>query len=231
MGRCVQGLLLVQLASVLPVDRAGWPRRSQIHSQDYRAKEPTGGARPSEQRVTNRRRENYGSVPDNVSVSRGPFCLHRSDPPTRVPVQTYAMMALLRPNSNGGTIYGLQGLTGTVSAQSIINLVWAKVPTLSGLHVLAWTCGTCRRVRDPTVFIGWRSRCFGIPPPSPRREVLFAASFGWTAGARYFRIPSENMLMSGLFIAMRFPAVARAASPWCSRGRGSGSVPRSGNIL
>jgi hypothetical protein len=113
--------------------------------------------------------------------------------------KTYAIpVAALGLNIAWETIYGFHGLTDTISAQSIINLLWAAADV-----VIVFTFLRFGRAELPTfvtrpLFIGWSVVVFGT---SYAVQALFIAEFGWTDGARYSAF-LQNLLMSGLFIAL-----------------------------
>ena len=113
--------------------------------------------------------------------------------------KTYAMpVAALALNIGWETIYGVHGLTQTISAQSIINLLWAAADV-----VIVYTFFRFGRAELPKfitrpLFIGWGIVVFGVAYVV---QALFIGEFGWTDGARYSAF-LQNLLMSGLFIAM-----------------------------
>ena len=113
--------------------------------------------------------------------------------------KTYAMpVAALGLNFAWETIYGVHGLTGTVSAQSVINLVWAGADAVIVFTFLRFGRAELPNFVTRPLFIGWSLVVFGI---SFAVQALFIGEFGWTAGARYSAF-LQNLLMSGLFIAM-----------------------------
>ena len=113
--------------------------------------------------------------------------------------KTYAMpVAALGLNIAWETIYGVHGLIGAVSAQSIINVLWAAADV-----VIVYTFFRFGRAELPkfvtrSLFIGWGIVIFGT---SYALQALFIGQFGWTDGARYSAF-LQNLLMSGLFIAL-----------------------------
>ncbi len=113
--------------------------------------------------------------------------------------KTYAMpVAALGLNIAWETIYGVHGLIGAVSAQSIINVLWAAADV-----VIVYTFFRFGRAELPKfvtrpLFIGWGIVIFGT---SYALQALFIGQFGWTDGARYSAF-LQNLLMSGLFIAL-----------------------------
>jgi hypothetical protein len=113
--------------------------------------------------------------------------------------KTYAMpVAALGLNVAWETVYGVHGLTGTIDAQSIINVLWAVADV-----VIVFTFFRFGRAELPgsvtrPLFIGWGVVIFGT---SYVVQALFIGQFGWTEAAKYSAF-LQNLLMSGLFIAM-----------------------------
>jgi hypothetical protein len=113
--------------------------------------------------------------------------------------KTYAMpVAVLGLNIAWETIYGIHGLTETIDAQSVINLLWAAADL-----VIVYTFFRFGRAELPKfvtrpLFIGWGVVIFAT---AYAVQALFIAEFGWMDGARYSAF-LQNLLMSGLFIAM-----------------------------
>jgi hypothetical protein len=112
--------------------------------------------------------------------------------------RTYAMpLAALGLNIAWESTYAVHGLAGAGGAQPVINLVWALIdlgivytifrfgraefPTLSGLQFVAGSI----LVFASSYVVQW----------------LFIGQFGWTDAAKYSAF-LQNLLMSGLFIAM-----------------------------
>ena len=113
--------------------------------------------------------------------------------------RTYAIpVAALGLNFAWETIYGIHGLTGTISAQSIINLVWAAADAVIVFTFLRFGRRELPAFATRPLFIGWALVVFGI---SFAVQALFIGEFGWDGGARYSAF-LQNLLMSGLFIAM-----------------------------
>jgi hypothetical protein len=113
--------------------------------------------------------------------------------------KTYAMpVAALGLNIAWETIYGIHGLTGAIDAQTIIDLLWAAADV-----VIVYTFFRFGRAELPTfvtrpTFNAWGVLIFAT---AYTLQALFIAEFGWAAGARYSAF-LQNLLMSGLFIAM-----------------------------
>lgn len=113
--------------------------------------------------------------------------------------KTYAMpVAALGLNIAWETIYGIHGLTETISAQSIINLLWAAADVVIVLTFFRFGRNELPKFVTRPLFIVWGVLIFGT---SYAVQALFIGEFGWTDGARYSAF-LQNLLMSGLFIAM-----------------------------
>jgi hypothetical protein len=113
--------------------------------------------------------------------------------------KTYAMpVAALGLNIAWETIYGIHGLTETIDAQSIINLMWAAADVVIVYTFFRFGRSELPRFVNRPLFIGWGVVIFGS---AYAVQALFIAEFGWTDGARYSAF-LQNLLMSGLFIAM-----------------------------
>jgi hypothetical protein len=113
--------------------------------------------------------------------------------------KTYAMpLAALGLNVAWETIYGFHGLSATLSAQSIINLLWAAADVLIVATYFRFGRAELPEFVTRPLFIGWSVVVFGT---SYAVQALFIREFGWTDGARYSAF-LQNLLMSGLFIAM-----------------------------
>jgi hypothetical protein len=113
--------------------------------------------------------------------------------------KTYAMpMAALGLNFAWETTYAVHDLTTAVSLQGLVNLVWA----LADLAIV-YTFFTFGRAEFPRfvtrpMFTTWGILLFGA---SYAVQWLFIAQFGVRAAAGYSAF-LQNLLMSGLFIAM-----------------------------
>jgi hypothetical protein len=113
--------------------------------------------------------------------------------------KTYAMpVAALGLNIAWETIYGFHGLTGAISAQSIINLLWAAADVVIVATFFRFGRAELPKFVTRPLFICWGIVIFGT---SYALQALFIGQFGWTDGARYSAF-LQNLLMSGLFIAM-----------------------------
>jgi hypothetical protein len=112
--------------------------------------------------------------------------------------RTYAMpLAALGLNIAWESIYAVHGLAGAGGAQSVINLIWALLDL-----VIVSTFVRFGRAEFPTLsgrlFAGWGALIFAS---SYVVQWLFIGQFGWTDAAKYSAF-LQNLLMSGLFIAM-----------------------------
>jgi hypothetical protein len=113
--------------------------------------------------------------------------------------KTYAMpMVALGLNIAWETIYAVQSLTTGVSVQGLVNVVWALADV-----VIVYTFLSFGRAEFPSfitrpMFVGWSVLVFGT---SYAVQWLFIAEFGVHDAAAYAAF-LQNLLMSGLFIAM-----------------------------
>jgi hypothetical protein len=112
--------------------------------------------------------------------------------------RTYAMpLAALGLNIAWESTYAVHGLAGAGGAQPVINLVWA----LADL-VIVYTFFRFGRAEFPTLtgplFAGWGVLIFAS---SYAVQWLFIGQFSWADAAKYSAF-LQNLLMSGLFIAM-----------------------------
>ena len=112
--------------------------------------------------------------------------------------RTYAIpIAALGLNFAWEWIYGIHGLSGPITAQSVINLIWALADV-----VIVYTFFRFGRAEFPTLtrslFIGWGLLVIGV---SFAVQLLLIGEFGVNDAARYSAF-LQNLLMSGLFIAM-----------------------------
>jgi hypothetical protein len=113
--------------------------------------------------------------------------------------KTYAMpVAALGLNIAWETIYGVHGLIGAISAQSIINILWAAADVVIVITFFRFGRKELPKFVTRPLFIAWGVVIFGT---SYALQALFIGQFGWTDGARYSAF-LQNLLMSGLFIAM-----------------------------
>jgi hypothetical protein len=112
--------------------------------------------------------------------------------------KTYAMpMAALGLNFAWESIYAVRSLTEAVSLQGLVNLVWALADLAIVYTFFAFGRAEFPRFVTRTMFAVWGVLLFGA---SYAVQWLFLAEFGDNA-ARYSAF-LQNLLMSGLFIAM-----------------------------
>jgi hypothetical protein len=106
-------------------------------------------------------------------------------------------LAALGLNIAWESIYAVHGLAGAGGAQPVINLLWALLDL-----VIVSTFVRFGRAEFPTLsgrlFAGWGVLVFAS---SYVVQWLFIGQFGWTDAAKYSAF-LQNLLMSGLFIAM-----------------------------
>src|SRR5918997_6599136 len=112
--------------------------------------------------------------------------------------RTYAIpVAALGLNLAWEWIYGINGLLGPITAQAVINLVWALADV-----VIVYTFFRFGRAEFPTLtkpmFVGWGLLIIAV---SFAVQLLLIGEFGVNDAARYSAF-LQNLLMSGLFIAM-----------------------------
>jgi len=113
--------------------------------------------------------------------------------------KTYAIpMAALALNFAWESTYAVHDLTASVSPQGLVDLVWALADV-----VIVYTFFTFGRAEFPRfvtrpMFTAWGVLVFGA---SYAVQWLFMAQFGVNDAARYSAF-LQNLLMSGLFIAM-----------------------------
>jgi hypothetical protein len=112
--------------------------------------------------------------------------------------RTYAIpLAALGLNFAWEWIYGIHGLSGPITAQAVINLIWALADV-----VIVYTFFRFGRAEFPTLtrslFVGWGLLVIGV---SFGVQLLLIGEFGVNDAARYSAF-LQNLLMSGLFIAM-----------------------------
>ncbi|MCU1412973.1 MAG: hypothetical protein JWN80_313 [Microbacteriaceae bacterium] len=113
--------------------------------------------------------------------------------------KTYAMpIAALGLNIAWETIYGIHGLLGPISAQSIINIVWAAADVVIVVTFFRFGRAELPKFVTRPLFVGWGIVVIGA---SYAVQWLFIAQFGWTDAVRYSAF-LQNLLMSGLFIAL-----------------------------
>jgi hypothetical protein len=113
--------------------------------------------------------------------------------------KTYAMpVAALGLNIAWESINAVHGLTTVVSAQAVINIAWAAADVLIVYTFFRFGRADLPAFVTRRLFIGWGILVFAT---AYAVQSLFIVQFGWTDAARYSAF-LQNLLMSGLFIAM-----------------------------
>jgi hypothetical protein len=113
--------------------------------------------------------------------------------------KTYAMpMAALGLNFAWETTYAVHDLTTAVSLQGLVNLVWALADLAIVYTFFAFGRAEFPRFVTRPMFTVWGILVFGA---SYAVQWLFIAQFGIHDAAGYSAF-LQNLLMSGLFIAM-----------------------------
>jgi hypothetical protein len=113
--------------------------------------------------------------------------------------KTYAIpLAALALNIAWESIYAVNGLITDRSVQTYINLAWSLADV-----VIVYTFFRYGREELPRFVGRWMFISWGVAVIVAAYAVqwLFIMEFGWTAAARYTAF-LQNVLMSGLFIAM-----------------------------
>jgi hypothetical protein len=130
---------------------------------------------------------------------------------------TYDTCCCARTELRLGSIYTIRGWAIDLSVQAFVNLAWALADALIVYTFLRYG----RRELPPFVnrlmFLGWSAFIFAT---AYLIQWLFIVEFGWTAAPKYAAF-LQNLLMSGLFIAMfvarqgaRGQSIAIAAAKW-----------------
>lgn len=113
--------------------------------------------------------------------------------------RTYAMpVAALGLNIAWETTYAVQQLSTSVTAQGVVNVVWALADVVIVYTYLKFGRAELPAMVTRPMFIGWSVLIFGA---SYATQWLFLAKFGVHDATRYSAF-LQNVLMSGLFIAM-----------------------------
>lgn len=132
--------------------------------------------------------------------------------------RTYAMpAAALALNLAWEWIYGIRGLTGDISVQTAINLIWGLFDVLILVTFLRFGRRELPGFVGRAMFAAWAVALLAM---GFAVQGLFVVEFGWFDGARYSAF-LQNLLMSVLFIAMfvarrgdRGQSVVIAAAKW-----------------
>jgi hypothetical protein len=113
--------------------------------------------------------------------------------------KTYAMpLAALGLNFAWESTYAVHDLTAAVSLQGIVNLVWGLADLAIVYTFFAFGRSEFPRFVTRPMFVVWGVAMFGA---SYAVQWLFIGEFGAHDAARYSAF-LQNLLMSGLFIAM-----------------------------
>jgi hypothetical protein len=113
--------------------------------------------------------------------------------------KTYAIpAAALALNIAWESIHATRGLTADLSVQTFVNLVWAVVDVFVIYTFLRYGRRELPSFVSRPMFIMWSILLFAT---AYIVQWLFIAEFGWSDAPRYAAF-LQNLLMSGLFIAM-----------------------------
>jgi hypothetical protein len=113
--------------------------------------------------------------------------------------RTYAIPAVaLALNIAWESIYGISGLATDPSVQTFINLAWAAADVLIIYTFLRYGRSELPQFVSRPMFVAW---CVLIFAAAYVVEWLFIVEFGWAEAPKYSAF-LQNLLMSGLFIAM-----------------------------
>lgn len=113
--------------------------------------------------------------------------------------KTYAIpAAALALNIAWESIYATRGLSADLSVQTFVDLVWAVVDLLVIYTFLRYGRRELPGFVSRAMFIMWSILLFVT---AYILQWLFIAEFGWPDATRYAAF-LQNLLMSGLFIAM-----------------------------
>lgn len=113
--------------------------------------------------------------------------------------KTYAMpIVALGLNIAWESIYAFHGLSTDVSAQAVINVVWALADLVIVYTFFRYGRSELGKFVAKPMFVGWSVLVFAA---SFVVQWLFIAQFGFSRASEYSAF-LQNLLMSGLFIAM-----------------------------
>jgi hypothetical protein len=107
-------------------------------------------------------------------------------------------VAALALNIAWETIYGLHGLVTGLSVQGAINIIWALADLLIVYTFFRFGRSELPAFVTKPMFLVWGALVF---LSAYVVEWMFVVQFDWSAAARYSAF-LQNLLMSGLFIAM-----------------------------
>lgn len=120
--------------------------------------------------------------------------------------KTYAMpIAALALNIAWESIYAARALATSLSLQGVVNIIWALLDLAIVYTYFRFGRRELPEFVTRAMFIAWGALVF---VSSYIVQGMFVVQFGWEAAARYSAF-LQNLLMSGLFIAM---LVARRGS-------------------
>jgi hypothetical protein len=120
--------------------------------------------------------------------------------------RTYAVpAAALGLNFAWEALYATRSITTGISAQGFFNIAWGLADVVIVYTFLKFGRSELPAWVTRRLFIGW---ALLLAVTSFAVQLLFVAEFGWDAASRYAAF-LQNLLMSGLFIAM---FVARGGS-------------------
>jgi hypothetical protein len=136
--------------------------------------------------------------------------------------RTYAIPAVaLALNIAWETIYATRGLvTGDLSVQTFVNVAWALADVVIVYTFLRYGRGELPDFVSRPMFVLWAGLIF---TSAYAIQWLFVVEFGWGNAPKYAAF-LQNLLMSGLFIAMFMARRGPRAKASCSRSR-SGLAP------
>ena len=113
--------------------------------------------------------------------------------------RTYAIpAAALALNIAWESIYGIRGLATDLSVQTFVNLAWAAADVLIVYTFLRYGRRELPHFVSRPMFVTWSVLIFAMAYVI---QWLFIVEFGWAEAPQYSAF-LQNLLMSGLFIAM-----------------------------
>lgn len=113
--------------------------------------------------------------------------------------RTYAIPAVaLALNIAWESIYGIRGLATVTSVQTFVNLAWAAADVVIVYTYLRYGRRELPEFVSRPMFLMWSLLIFAT---AYIVQWLFIVEFGWTEAPKYSAF-LQNLLMSGLFIAM-----------------------------
>jgi hypothetical protein len=113
--------------------------------------------------------------------------------------RTYAIpVAALALNFAWEVLYGVRGVAEGLSPQAVVNVAWALADVVVVVTFVRFGRAEFPRLVPRPVFLGATAGLFGL---AFAVQLLFLEQFGPFAAPRYAAF-LQNLLMSGLFIAM-----------------------------